>query len=35
MLGCQSPEAQALNKGEEDGKNNGQALVPIPHGPCA
>ena len=28
-------EAQTPNKGEEDGKNNGQALVPIPHGPCA
>jgi len=25
---------RTLNEGEEDGKNNGQALVPIPHGPC-
>jgi len=28
-------EGQTLNKGEEDEKNNGQAPVPIPNGPCA
>ena len=27
-------EAQTHNNGEEGGKNNGQAPVPIPHSPC-
>ena len=35
VIDAHNDEAQTNTKGEENRKNNGEAPVPIPHGPCA